>query len=154
MSNQHGTHSAADNRNVADRRLFSWRTVANGFFRSRRHATRRNAEAIPLFIDWHHPWLFFLATGTMILSTLDAFFTLQLLNRGAIEVNPAMALALEYGPGFFAGSKMLLTGSGILALVYMSRCRMFNCLRTGLILTTFFTMYACLVCYQLVLLMQ
>lgn len=90
----------------------------------------------------------------MILSTLDAFFTLQLLNRGAIEVNPAMALALEYGSGFFAGSKMLLTGTGILALVYMSRCRMFNRLRTGLILTTFFSMYACLVCYQLVLLMR
>ncbi len=90
----------------------------------------------------------------MLLSTFDAFFTLQLLNRGAIEVNPAMALALEYGVGVFAGSKMLLTGSGILALVYMSRCRMFNRLRTGLVLTTFFSIYACLVCYQLVLLMQ
>ncbi len=154
MSDQYNTCNAPENRNVADRRLFSWRTVANGFIRSRRHSTRRDAEAIPLFIDWHHPWLFFLATGTMLLSTLDAFFTLQLLNRGAIEVNPAMALALQYGVGVFAGSKMLLTGSGILALVYMSRCRMFNRLRTGLVLTTFFSIYACLVCYQLVLLMQ
>jgi hypothetical protein len=137
-----------------ERRQFTWRTVALGYTRSRRRQQRRDLDTVPVFVDWHHPWLFFLATGTMLLSSMDAFFTLQLIARGAIEVNPVMALALEYGHGVFAATKMVLTAVPILVLVYLSRTRFFNFVRTGLILTMSFTIYACLVCYQFVLLMQ
>lgn len=133
-----------------ERRQFTWRTVAAAYTRSRRRSQRRDADAVPIFVDWHHPWLFFLATGTMLLSTMDAFFTLLLIERGAIELNPVMALALEYGHGVFAASKMFLTAFPILMLVYLSRTRFFNFFRTGLILTTAFSVYACLVCYQFV----
>ena len=142
-----------DCRRAVDRRLFTWRTVAYGYTRSRRRNRRRDADEVPVFVDWHHPWLFFLATGTMLLSTMDAFFTLQLIARGATEVNPAMAFALQYGHAEFAISKMCLTGVPVLVLVYLSRTRFFNLVRTGLILTTAFSLYACLVCYQFVLLM-
>ena len=136
-----------------ERRQFTWRTVAWGYTRSRRRRQRRDADAVPLFVDWHHPWLFFLATGTMVLSSMDVFFTLQLIGRGAVELNPVMALSLEYGDDTFAASKMFLTGFAILTLVYLSRTRFFNFFRTGLILTTAFSLYACLVCYQFVLLL-
>lgn len=137
-----------------ERRQFTWRTVTWGYTRSRRRGQRRDADAVPVFVDWHHPWLFFLATATMLLSSMDAFFTLQLIARGAVEVNPAMALALEYGHGTFAVSKIFLTAFPILTLVYLSRTRFFNIFRTGLILTISFSVYACLVCYQFVLLMN
>lgn len=142
-----------DCRRTGERRLFTWRTVAYGHTLSRRRDQRRAADDAPVFVDWHHPWLFFLATGTMLLSAMDAFFTLQLIARGAIELNPVMALALEYGHGPFAVSKMLLTGLPILTLVYLSRTRFFNFFRTGLVLTAAFSVYACLVCYQFVMLM-
>lgn len=116
--------------------------------------TRRNSEAEPLFTDWHHPWLFFLATGTMLLSCMDAFFTLQLLDRGMIEINPVMAMMIGKGSLPFAATKMLLTGLGILVLVFLSRSRMFNLMRTGLVLTAFFSVYACLVCYEFVYLLN
>jgi hypothetical protein len=90
----------------------------------------------------------------MVLSCLDAFFTLRLLERGAIEVNPIMALAVNHGPITFTASKMLMTGLGILMLVFLSRSRLFDRMRTGLFLTVFFVVYACLVCYQFVLLLQ
>ena len=146
--------SLTDNRDRDDRRQFSWRTVLFGFFRSRRRDTRRGCEGEPLYTDWHHPWLFFLGTGTMLLSCMDAFFTLQLLGRGAVEVNPVMAAVIEKGTLTFAATKMLLTGLGILVLVFLSRLRMFNLMRTGLILTVFFSCYACLVCYEFVLLLR
>jgi hypothetical protein len=107
-----------------------------------------------LYTDWHHPWLFFLATGTMLLSCMDAFFTLQLLDRGAIEVNPVMAAMIGQGTLAFAATKMLLTGLGILILVFLSQTRMFNLMRTGLVLTVFFTFYACLVCYEFIYLLN
>ena len=142
----------SDCRVVHDRRNFDWKTVLFGFLRSRRRGHRRDADPEPMFLDWHHPWLFFLATGIMLLSSLDAFLTLQLINRGAVEINPAMALAMGGGTSVFMASKMLLTGTGVLTLVFLSRSRLFNRFRAGLALTTFFSFYCCLVCYEFVLL--
>jgi len=154
VSNLERVGSLDDDRDRNDRREFSWRTVFFGFVRSRRRKTRRGTEDEPLYTDWHHPWLFFLATGTMLLSSVDAFFTLQLIDRGAIEINPIMAVMIGKGTLTFAATKMLLTGLGILMLVFLSRLRMFNLMRTGLVLTVFFTAYACLVCYEFVYLLN
>lgn len=141
-------------RDLADRRDFDWRTVVYGFIRSRRRGHRRQSEVEPLFTDWHHPWLFFLATGTMLLSSMDAFFTLRLLEQGAVEVNPFMAMVMGHSIAVFATTKMLLTGFGILALVFMARARVFNRVRTGIFLTVFFSFYCCLVCYEFLLLLR
>jgi len=137
-------------RTEADRRDFSWRTVMYGFCRSRRHATRRDGEADPVFTDWHHPWLFFLATSIMIMSSMDAFFTLRLLEHGAYEANPVMAAVMGHSTTGFAASKMLLTGIGILALVFLANAMFFNRIRTGIFLTCFFGVYAALICYEFV----
>lgn len=154
MSNLERVEVLNENRDSDERREFSWRTVFFGFVRSRRRDTRRDDEDAPLYTDWHHPWLFFLATGTMLLSCMDAFFTLQLLGRGAIEINPVMAAMIGQGTLAFAATKMLLTGLGILILVFLSQTRMFNLMRTGLVLTVFFTFYACLVCYEFIYLLN
>jgi len=154
MSNLERLEVLNENRDSDERREFSWRTVFFGFVRSRRRDTRRDNEDAPVYTDWHHPWLFFLATGTMLLSCMDAFFTLQLLGRGAIEINPVMAAMIGQGTLAFAATKMLLTGLGILILVFLSQTRMFNLMRTGLVLTVFFTFYACLVCYEFIYLLN
>ena len=116
--------------------------------------TRREDEVEPTFTDWHHPWLFFLAVGIMLMSGLDAFFTLQLLDLGAIEINPVMATVIGQSALSFAVSKMLLTGFGILSLVFLAKSRFFNRMRTGLLLTFFFSVYAVLICYEFVNLMN
>ncbi len=138
----------------AERRQFSWRTVFYGFARSRRHVHRREVDNEVIFLDWHHPWLFFLATGTMLLSCADAFLTLQLINLGMIEANPVMNAILGHGTAWFAGVKMALTGVGIMILVFLAKARFMDRVRAGLFLTTFFTAYACLVCYEIVHLLK
>lgn len=137
-------------RSSADRRTFSWRTVFYGFTFSRRHSHRRAADVEVIFLDWHHPWLFFLATGTMLLSCADAFLTLQLLDRGMIEANPVMNAVMSQGTAMFTSTKLAMTAFGIFVLVFLAKARFLNRLRTGLFLTVFFTFYACLVCYELV----
>lgn len=148
------SEAVADKRAASDRRTFGWRTVVFGFMRSRRRDFRRDDEPNVLFIDRHHPWLFFLAVGTMLMSCVDALMTLQLLDRGMVEVNPLMAAVLGHGTTYFAISKMLLTGVGILALVFLAKARFLNRVRTGLFLTMFFSFYACLVCYEFVYLLK
>ncbi len=145
---------AADNltwtRTISERRRNSWRTVFFGFFRSRRRNVRRTDEAEPMFTDWHHPWLFLMAIGIMVMSSVDAFFTLQLLERGAIETNPLMAAVIGDSALAFATSKMALTAFGILSLVYLSRSMFLDRIRTGFLLTLFFSSYAILICYEFV----
>jgi len=143
-------HGNNDLRLHDDRRDFSWRTVLYGFARSRRHATRRDGEVESIYTDWHHPWLFFLATGIMVMSSLDAFFTLQLIDMGAYEANPFMAAMLERSTTSFAVTKMLLTGFGTLALVFLARAMFLQRFRTGILLTAFFSVYAALICYEFV----
>jgi hypothetical protein len=139
-----------DKRAEAERREFSWRTVFFGFTRSRRHAHRRIIDDDVVFLDWHHPWLFFLATGTMLLSCADAFLTLQLINRGMIEVNPVMNAVMSQSTLLFTSTKLAMTAFGILVLVFLAKSKFLNRIRTGAFLTVFFSCYACLVCYELV----
>jgi len=143
-----------DKRAITERRNVTWKTIVFGFARSRRHNLRRGLDAEIIFLDWHHPWLFFLAVGTMIMSCLDAFMTLQLLERGMIEANPVMAAILGQGTTAFAASKMLMTGASILILVFLAKARFMNRFRTGLFLTIFFSFYACLICYEFVFLIR
>ncbi len=146
--------SISEQRVFADRRAFSWRTVYFGFVRSRRHSLRRGEDEEVIFLDWHHPWLFFLAVGTMLMSCADAFMTLLLLERGMIEANPVMAALIGQGTTSFAASKMAMTGTSILILVFLAKARFMNRMRTGLFLTIFFSIYACLVCYEFVSLIR
>ncbi len=139
-----------EQRSLTDRRIFSWRTVYYGFTRSRRHNPRRGEDEEVRFLDWHHPWLFFLAIGTMLLSCADAFMTLQLLERGMIEANPIMAAMIGHGTTAFAVSKMAMTGTSILVLVFLAKARFMNRMRIGIFLTITFSLYACLICYEFV----
>ena len=139
-----------DKRAASDRRTFTWRTVLFGFAFSRRHNHRRFADQQVVFLDWHHPWLFFLSVGTMLLSVADAFLTLLLLERGMIEANPVMRLAMGESTTLFVGTKLAMTAFGIFVLVYLAKQQFLNRFRTGLFLTVFFSAYACLVCYELV----
>ena len=133
-----------------DRRRFSWRTVLYGFARSRRHAHRRTSDDAVVFLDRGHPWLFFLATGTMLLSCADAFLTLRLMELGMFEANPVMQAAMAQSTALFTSTKLAMTAFGILVLVFLAKARFLNRVRAGLILTVFFSTYACLVCYELV----
>ena len=133
-----------------DRRGFTWRTVVFGFTQSRRRGGRRHEDTDVVFVDWHHPWLFFLSVGIMLLSCADAFLTLTLLQGGMVEANPVMAAALGHGVGPFAVSKVVMTGTSILIIVFLARFHFMNRFRTGLLLTIFFSLYCCLICYEIV----
>ncbi|NQV86146.1 MAG: hypothetical protein HQ492_03620 [Woeseiaceae bacterium] len=137
-------------RDKVERRGFTWRTIFFGFTRSRRREHRRLVDGDVVFLDWHHPWLFFLATGTMLLSCADAFLTLQLIDRGMIEINPVMGAVMAHSTILFTSTKLAMSGFGILVLVFLAKAKFLNRYRTGAILTMFFSFYACLVCYEFV----
>ena len=142
--------TASERRANTDRRQMSWRTVFYGFLRSRRRSSRRDAEGRPIYVDWHHPWLFFLGVGIMLMSVLDAFLTLRLIGIGATEANPVMRFFLDSNVGLFVGLKVLMTAAALFVLVYASRYRLFGRMPVGVLVTTLFCLYAALISYEIV----
>jgi hypothetical protein len=70
------------------------------------------------------------------------------------EANPLMAAMLRQSTAAFASSKVLVTGLGLMILVYLAKARFMNRVRIGAFLTIIFSCYACLICYEFVQLMR
>ncbi len=62
----------------------------------------------------------------VVLSVLDALFTMVCIQRGGSELNPFMRLALSYGPETFFTTKMILTVIPAIVLASLSRFRAAN----------------------------
>ena len=142
----------ADQRTELDRRQFSWRTVAYGFLRSRRHVHRRVSDEEVIFLDWHHPWLFFLATGTMLLSCADAFLTLILLSKGAVELNIFMDILIQKDIQLFTIVKMAVTGTALIVLVMHFNFRVYRIIAVRYVIYAFVPLYMLLVAHEINLL--
>jgi len=122
-----------------------------GNFERRRVAPRRHAERHPVVTDWFHPQWLAVGMLIMLLCGADALLTLTLISRGAVEINPFMAL-LVHGPGHaFAAWKVGLTAMGVVVLILLARLRVFG-QAVGAILYVVLGMYAVLVGYELFLL--
>jgi hypothetical protein len=142
----------ADRRSRDERRRRHVWAVAYGSFNPRRRTARRSPEHHIQFVDWHDAHLLAVALGILLLSSIDAFLTLNLLTQGAQEVNPVMEHLLYRNIAMFATVKMALTGLGVMTLVALSRCRVFGKFRVDLGLYLTLAAYAALVFYEFSLL--
>ena len=88
----------------------------------------------------------------VLMSCLDAFFTLQLLAMGANEVNYFMKTLIESDISTFLTTKLLFTCSGVVFLTAMARYRLAGRLRVRRILEVLCGIYACLIIWELFLL--
>jgi hypothetical protein len=94
----------------------------------------------------------FLSVVMLTLSLTDAFMTVTLLNAGAVETNPLLALVVHEHPRLFAAAKMLLTGCGIVILVAVARRRLFGLVSARTVFQTLVLAYLGLVVYEIWLL--
>jgi hypothetical protein len=142
-----------ERREGADRRLRShllshW-TYA---YRGRRRASRRDSEE-STFVDLYDPALLGLALGIMILSILDAAFTLTLLQAGVIEEgNPFMRWLIEHDTQVFINLKIVLTGAAVVFLVLCSNALVAGRVRGRKLMHAVLGLYVLVIFYELVLL--
>jgi hypothetical protein len=87
----------------------------------------RRACAILAGMDQRHgPRLVAVILAIVVLSVLDAFLTLELIQRGATEANPIMAYYLSCGPVVFFSVKYFLTAAAILLVLIYKNARLFG----------------------------
>ena len=106
------------NRSGKDRRTKSGFNIRSFLFGGKREEIRRQEDTRRIFyVDQFSPRLFYTITTIVFLCALDALLTLNLLHRGAYEVNPVMAFFLEFGPYTFFTCKYSLTIVPVIVLL-------------------------------------
>ena len=89
-------------------------------FGRRQQVRRRVDRDRVLYMDRYSKPVFRLIVLILLLSVLDAFFTLLLIDHGAVELNPLMAFYLNIGPTPFVVVKYCLTSLSIFVLLVYS----------------------------------
>ncbi len=144
--------SEGERRDGHDRRRHSWRTVTycglHGRGR-RRHARRQGHN---YYLDWYGPKLVFTGLAVLIMSCLDALFTLTLLRKGAYEANYFMAQLLELGNELFVWSKVAITAAAVVFLLMHSNFHIMGVTSGKRVLQFMVSVYGLLIAYELVLL--
>jgi hypothetical protein len=139
--------ATADRRAGRERRRITVRTFIQGSLTPRRRGGRRAGE-LHWLVDWHEPYLLFLALTILLLNVTDAFLTLTLMTSGASEANPLLAFVLDQHPQLFGAVKMSFTCVGVLVLVALARARVFGIFRVGMLMQALLMGYVVLIGYE------
>lgn len=137
---------------VCDRRSQSLQSVVIGGWRGRRAANRRDGDDQHFIVDVYDMGLIMVSLAVVIMSCLDAFFTLQLLSMGASEINFFMDTLIKTDQRVFLIVKLFCTCTGVMFLTMMSRYRLFGVLPVRRVLEGLCGIYVCLIIWELYLL--
>ncbi len=142
--------AARDRREERDRRRRVWWSVFYGSFNPRRRRPPRRLEDSSYHsIDWHASHLLAVAICILLLSVGDAALTLRLLEAGAEEANPVMALLVGGDSMLFSVLKMTMTGVSVILMVYLARYRFMRRVRVEIALYGILCAYSGLIGYEL-----
>src|ERR1035438_7309494 len=117
-----GTEAGCERRDRPDRRKrVLWSLVYGSFHPRRRRPPRRLDDSRFHSLDWHASHLLAVAISILLLSVCDACLTLALLEIGAREANPLMALFVHGDATMFLTLKMAMTGASVILMVCLDR---------------------------------
>jgi len=150
-------HNALDRgdgerRGGQERRSRVWHALLAGAWRARRRDLRRGERGSLGYVDWHAPQWFAAALLVLLLSLVDTFLTIVLVDHGAIEINPLMRFFVNDDGRQFALVKLALTAWGVAILVVLARVPVFSRYIAGPVLVAAALIYLSLVGYELWLL--
>ena len=138
-----------DRREERDRRRRVWWSVFYGSFNPRRRRPpRRLDDSRYQSVDWHASHLLAVAISILLLSVCDACLTLALLEGGAREANPLMALLVGGDTTMFLSLKMAMTGVSVVLMVCLARYRFMRLVRVEFALYGILIAYLCLIGYE------
>jgi hypothetical protein len=149
-----GLDRPVERRSGKDRRTLSVWSVLYGGFRPRRRRGRRHEDHEHSWLDWHEPSVLYMSVAIVLLSCIDALFTLNLLAVGGEEINVLMDRMIGRGVDQFLLVKIGLTCMSVVLLGVAARWRFFGLFRVSRILEVTCAGYALLICYEIFLLLR
>ena len=116
-----------ERRSGIDRRKKTPTPFCKHWFTGNRSLPRRQEDRqTSQQVDRYNKKILALIVFILILSILDAVFTLILVEKGAKEINPFMAYYLNHGPMTFFCIKYLLTCASVLIVLFIKDSYIFR----------------------------
>lgn len=143
--------SAIEQRRV-DRRRLSFQTLFGTLFINRRREIRRDEDQLNSYIDWYGPWPLVATTSIILMSCLDAFFTLILINNGAVEMNIFMDWLIQKDFQTFTTVKIIATSLAVIVLLMHLNFRVYRIFVVRYLMYALVPMYMALIIYEIMLL--
>jgi hypothetical protein len=135
-----------------DRRRLTLRWLFGALFTLRRRRSRRKDDQLNTYIDWYEPWPLVASVVIILLSSLDAFLTLVLLNHGAVELNILMDWLIKMDIRTFAAVKLAITGLALVILVLHFNFQLYKVLPVRYLVYALMPLYAFLIAHEITLL--
>lgn len=136
-------------RRGSERRSHSAWSFAYGSFRPRRRVGRRDGDHDRIFLDWHEPRVLYLSLAIVLMSCVDALFTLNLLAIGAQEMNVLMDALITHDVERFVALKIGITGACVVLLGVAARRQFLGMIPVIRVLQFFCAGYAALIVWEL-----
>lgn len=118
------------------------------FYGGKRKIVRRDRDKkMYIYVDLYSTRLLVAVVALLLLSSLDAYLTLELIGKGqVVEANPVMAFLLQYGPTPFNAIKFIITAGCLTVLCLFKNVRI-----TRICLPLAIKIYLAIVVYELYL---
>ena len=138
----------ADQR-LLDRRQPSLKTLLGSLTHSRRRDSRRENDHIDSYTDWYGHWPFAATLIIILLCFADAFLTIVLLSKGAVELNTLMDWFIQKDTHMFAVVKMSMTGVALIVLVMHFNFRIYKYIAVRYLIYALVPLYSLLIFHEL-----
>ena len=135
-----------------DRRQPSLNTLLGSLRHSRRRESRREDDDLDSYTDWYGHWPFAATFIIILLCFADAFLTIVLLSKGAVELNTLMDWLIQKDTHMFAVVKMSMTGTALVVLVMHFNFRIYKYIAVRYLIYALVPLYSLLIFHELTML--
>jgi len=132
-----------------DRRQPSLKTLLGSLRHSRRRESRREDDDLDSYTDWYGHWPFAATFIIILLCFADAFLTIVLLSKGAVELNTLMDWLIQKDTHMFAVVKMSMTGTALVVLVMHFNFRIYKYIAVRYLIYALVPLYSLLIFHEL-----
>ena len=146
------TNEQSTDQRLHDRRQPSLKTVLGSLRYYRRRHLRRDDDQLNSYIDWYGHWPFAATVIIILLCFADAFLTIVLLSKGAVELNGLMDWLIQKDTHIFTVVKMSMTGAALIVLVMHINFRIYKYVAVRYLIYALVPLYSLLIFHELTML--
>ena len=146
------TNEQSTDQRLHARRQPSLKTVLGSLSHYRRRHLRRDDDKLNSYTDWYGHWPFAATVIIILLCFADAFLTIVLLSKGAVELNGLMDWLIQKDPYIFTVVKMSMTGAALIVLVMHFNFRIYKYVAVRYLIYALVPLYSLLIFHELTML--
>ena len=142
----------SNDQRLYDRRQPSLKTLLGSLRHYRRRHLRREDDQLNSYTDWYGHWPFAATLIIILLCFADAFLTIVLLSKGAVELNGLMDWLIQKDTQMFAVVKMSMTGTALIILVMHFNFRIYKYVAVRYVIYALVPLYSLIIFHELTML--